>query len=123
MDRADAEVVGARRGAASTCSGVCVESADEQLGAGLRARRRDAAVVLADVHAVGARGAREVGPVVDDQQRARGVAELARDARRGEQVVVVGVLVAQLEDVDAALERRAQHVGQRPAAGRDPATK
>ena len=38
-------------------------------------------------------------------------------AATAQQLVVAGVLVAQLEDVDAAGQRRGQHVAQRPASG------
>ena len=82
-----------------------------------RARAATVAVVLADVHAVGAGGHGEVGPVVDDEQRAGLGAQLAgaRGARRASRRRAP--LVAQLEDVDAARERGGQDVGQRPAAG------
>jgi hypothetical protein len=54
--------------------------------------------------------------VVEDEQRPRLVAPVAGDRGGGEQLVAAGLLVAQLHDVDAAGERRAQHVGQGTAA-------
>ena len=90
---------------------------DDAAGADHGAGRGDVAVVLADVDAVGPRGDGEVGPVVDDEQRAGGGAQLAGRLRGGEELGVGRVLVAQLEDVDPAAQCRTQHVGQRPAAG------
>ena len=66
--------------------------------------------------AVGAGGRDEVGTVVEDQQRTGVVAQAARDRGRGEQLVVARRLVAQLHDVDAAGERRDEHVGELAAA-------
>ena len=95
---------------------------DERVGPDELARRlRDRRVVLADVHAVGAGGRDEVGAVVEDEQRAGGVAALrGRHGGRGEQLVVGGVLVAQLDDVDAAAQRgaRARRRSGRPPGAR-----
>ena len=58
-------------------------------------------VVLADVHAVGAHGECDVGPVVHDERNPE-VGALLREARRCvEDHPVVVVLVTQLHDVDA----------------------
>ncbi len=76
----------------------------------------DRPVLLADVDAVGAGSDREVRAVVEHEQRAGRVAQRARLRRSGEQLVVAGRLVAQLEDVDAAAQRGLEHLGQRPAA-------
>ena len=64
----------------------------QQFCAGLVARRGDERVVLTDVDAVCARRSRKIRAVVDDQQRARGIAEPARNAGRREQLVVARVL-------------------------------
>ena len=70
-----------------------------------RAGRGGRAVVLPDVHAVGGARVDEVGPVVEDEQRAVRVGGGAERARRRDQPVVVERLVAQLHDVDAAAQR------------------
>ena len=115
MDGPDAEVVGAVRMRAVHLRRAVRRAADQRAGPGELARAGDRHVVLADVRAVGAGRDDEVGAVVEDEERARGGAELARDRGRGEQVVVRGVLLAQLEDVDAARERGPEDVGERPA--------
>ena len=81
-----------------------------------RAGSRDGAVVLADVNAVGAGLQRQVGAVVEDEQRSSGRAELARDRCVGQQLCRLRALVAQLEDVDAAAQRR--RAARRPASDR-----
>ena len=92
--------------------------ADERALAGPRARGRGRHVVLADVAAVGAGPRREVGAVVDDEQRAGVVAQPPGDGGAGQQLVGARRLVAQLHDVDAAGERRGEHVGECAPAGR-----
>ena len=62
------------------------------------------------MHAVGAGRDREVGPVVQDEERAVLVAQRAEGRGGGEDLVVGRVLLAQLEHVHAARERLAQHV-------------
>ena len=86
------------------------------IGAGLRDRH----VVLPDVDAVGARGDREVRPVVDEQQRAGRRAERPGLGGRGQDLLVAGVLLAQLHEVDAAAQRGLQHLGQGAPAGAAP---
>ncbi len=82
-----------------------------------RADLGDGHVVLADVHAVGADLARDERAVVDDQQRADALAQRARGVGDGRELVVAELLVAQLHDVDAAGDGRADHVGELAAAG------
>ncbi len=114
---ADGDVVDVeRRGGVGLCDAVRGQ-ADQAVGPDDRARRGHGLVVLADVDAVGAGRHREVGPVVEHEQRARVVAQRAGLGRDAQQLVVAGELVAQLEDVDAAGQRRGQHVAQRPASG------
>jgi NAD(P)H-hydrate repair Nnr-like enzyme with NAD(P)H-hydrate epimerase domain len=69
------------------------------------------------VHAVGARGRDEVGPVVEHEGRARLVAQRAGDGGAAQDGLVVAALLAQLEDVDALGQRGPQDVGERAAAG------
>jgi hypothetical protein len=65
-------------------------------------------VVLADVHAVGAARRDEVRPVVEQEQRAVLVGRGAELARGLDEAVVAEGLVAQLDEIDAAAQRRAQ---------------
>ena len=89
----------------------------EQVGADESRAPRDRHVVLADVHAVGAAGEREVGPVVHDEQRAVLVAQRrAAHAPARTSSSSRRVLVAQLHDVHAAAQRR------RPTAAAAPAS-
>ena len=81
---------------------------DEQLAA---AGLGDRHVVLADVHAVGAGGERQVGPVVEPEERAVCVARRAEPLGGGQQLGVGRGRIAQLHHVHAALERGAQQVG------------
>ena len=67
-------------------------------------------VVLADVHAVRGARDRQLGPVVDDEQRVVGVAQAPEDAPGAHDLALVAVLLAQLHDVDARLQRRAQQL-------------
>ena len=82
-----------------------------------RPRGGDRLVVLADVHAVRVRGRGEIRAVVDEEQRARRLAEPLRLLGRREQLVVARRLVPKLEQVDPAGERRGQDVRQRTTAG------
>ena len=65
-------------------------------------------VVLAEVDAVGVADAGEVGIVVDDEEGAVGVAEPAEGAGRAGDRVLVELLLAELDDVGAAGQRRLQ---------------
>jgi hypothetical protein len=91
--------------------------ADEDVGPDDLTRLGHRRVVLADVHAVGAGGRGDVGPVVDDEQRPRLRAQVAGDRARGQQRVVGRRLVAQLEQVGAARKGGLQNLGQRSPAG------
>ena len=73
--------------------------------------------------AVGARRDGEVGAVVDEEQRTGRRAERPRLGRGGEDLLVAGVLRAQLDEVDAASQRGLQHLGQGAPAGRVPVTR
>jgi hypothetical protein len=65
-------------------------------------------VVLSQVHAVGIARPGEIRVVVDDEQGAVGVAEAAEGLRRAFDLVPAQRLLAQLDDVDAAAQRRPQ---------------
>ncbi len=82
--------------------------ADERPGAGELAGRGDGGVVLADVDAVGAELGGELGPVVEDEEGARVGGGVAEEAGGGAQGRVRRVLVAELDQVGAAGERRAE---------------
>ena len=79
-DRADADVVDPL-GVGDLLLGVGRE-ADDRVGAEDLAGLGDRDVVLADVDPVGVAGAGQAGIVVDDEQRAVGVAEAAKGLRR-----------------------------------------
>ncbi len=51
------------------------------------------------------------------KQRAETLAQGARGVGHGDELFVAELLVAQLHDVDAAGDRRADHLGQRAPAG------
>ena len=82
----------------------CVERPTIASGPTTRAGGGGRAVVLADVDAVGAAGGDEVGPVVEDEERAVRVGGGPELARRRDQGVVAERLVAQLDDVGAAAQ-------------------
>ena len=95
--------------------------ADQPAGADDVAGDRQRQVVLAEVQHVGARGAGDVGPVVDGEQRAvpprrvgehleRG--EFAARLQRAELLLAGRALVAQLDDVDAARQRGVGELGE-----------
>ena len=93
--------------AASNCSGECVESPTSAPGPACGAGLCDGRVVLADVNAVGAAGLDELGVIVEEEQRAvlvRGAAE--RLGQRDELLGAARRLLAQLDHVDSASERR-----------------
>ena len=108
-DRSHAQLVGLRRQRRVELLGRVGRQPDQQVGAELLARLGHGHVVLAEVHAVGACRAREVGPVVQPEQRAVLVAERAEAGRRAQDLLVGRVLVAQLDHVDPAAQRGAEH--------------
>ena len=75
--------------AASNCSGEWVDSPISRSGPSCSRASPTGIVVLAEVHAVGAAVAREVGPVVEPEQRAVLVAERAEARRRAQDLLVV----------------------------------
>ena len=93
---------------ASSCSGEWVESPISRSSPDLLAHGGHGVVVLAHVHAVGAGRQRQVGPVVDPQQRAVAVARGAPARGHRQQRVVGQRLVAQLEHVHTARQRGVQ---------------
>ena len=97
--------------------GKCVETPTRAPSPASARASSTPAVLLADVAAVGARRRHEVRAVVEDQQRPRVVAEAPRDRRGREQLVVGRGLVAQLDDVDAALQRPGEDVLKRASRG------
>ena len=108
-DRSHAQLVGLRGERRVELLGRVGRQPDQQVGAELLARLGHGHVVLAEVHAVGAGRAREVGPVVEPEQRAVLVAERAEAGRRTQDLLVGRVLVAQLDHVDPAAQRGAEH--------------
>ena len=101
--------------AASNCAGEWVESPTSAAGPGGRARLGDRHVVLADVDAVGAAGLDQVGPVVEEEERpVTSAARAKRLATRDQLLGAARRLLAQLDHVDAAAQRR---VEQRPRVG------
>ena len=69
--------------------------------------------------AVGVAGPRQVGVVVDDEEGAVGVAEAAEGLRRALDLVPAQLLLAQLDDVDAAAQGGVeQRFGVAPAGHR-----
>ena len=116
-DRADTDVVdGALGGGRDLLLGVRGE-ADDRVGPKELARLLDRAVVLAEVDAVGVTGAGQVGVVVDDEEGAVGVADAAEVRGGPLDLRPSQLLLAQLEDIDAAAERRTHHRFGVPAAG------
>ena len=96
-------------------------AADQRSGPDDVAGDRQREVVLPEVQHVGAGGPGDVGPVVDRQQRAvaaRGVgehlerSELVARLQRSELLLARRALVAQLDDVDPAGQRRVGEFGQ-----------
>ena len=73
-----------------------------------RPRVLDRGVVLADVDPVGVAGARQVGVVVDDEERRVVVGEATEGDAGAFDLRPPELLLAQLDDVDAAAERGAQ---------------
>jgi hypothetical protein len=69
------------------------------------------------VHAVGGAGDRELGLVVDDEERVVGVAKTAKDAPRLDYIAIVRGFLAQLDDVDAGLKCRPQDLFRLLTAG------
>ena len=107
-DRADADVVDRPLvGRGDLLLGVGRE-ADDRVGPEQLARRLGRGVVLADVDAVGVAGAGQVGIVVDDEEGAVGVADAAEGRGGALDLRPAQLLLAQLHDVDAAAQRRAQ---------------
>ena len=92
---------------------------DDHLVADDLARPGDRQVVLAEVQHVRARGERDVGAVVDGEQRAVPRAGLRKHLERGQLVArlerAVGALVAELDDVDPAGERGVGELREVPA--------
>src|SRR5665811_1680552 len=114
---ADADVIhGSLGGGLQLRLGVGGE-ADDRVRAEDLARLLDRHVVLAEVDAVGADALRQPGIVVDDEQGRVGVAEAAEGPGRAHDLVAAELLLAQLHDVGAAAERRAQQRFRLAAAG------
>ena len=79
--------------------------ADQALVADDRAGLLDRQVVLPEVDAVGPRCECKLGIVVQEEEHVRLVAESACGVRRSFELSAAGLFVAELEDVDAAVER------------------
>ena len=102
--------------AAAVSAALCVERPIEHVVADDLAGPGDRQVVLAEVQHVGAGGERDVGAVVDGEQRAVPGAGVGEHLERGELVArlerAVGALVAQLDDVDPAGQRGVGELGE-----------
>ena len=97
---------------------------DDGVGAEDPSRHRRREVVLAEVDAVGARREGHVRPVVHDEQRAVPIGGIPEHRGVAEQVAGLGVLVAELHDVDAGRKNRVEEVGKvRPSARDDVQTR
>src|SRR6185369_8700561 len=81
---------------------------DDRLRAEQLPRLGGGHVVLPDVDTVGVAGPGQLGVVVDDEEGAVGVAEAAVGERRQLDLAARRLLLPQLDDVDAAGQRRAQ---------------
>ncbi len=108
MDGSDADVVGPGRHRRVDLLGAVGREADEPLVAYLGSGLWHRGIVLADVDAVGVDCRGQIRSVVEDEQRAVLGAQGAKAPAGDEDLLVVGVLAAQLHDVDAALEGGAQ---------------
>ena len=115
MDGTDRDVVHA--GGRVDLLGGVRGAADQPVVAHDRSRLIDRQVVLAEMHAVGAGGDRQVGTVVEHEERAGLVAARAERAGGAQDLVLRRVLLAQLHDVHAAGQRRRQQVIRVAAAG------
>ena len=118
VHRSDADVVDVRRavgrgphGRVDLTGGVGGEP-DEHVGADDLAHLGYGHVGLPNVDTVGAHGGGDVGAVVEDEQRAVGVARVGRHARGFGEELVLQVLLAQLNHVDAAGDRGGEEVAQ-----------
>ena len=98
----DADVVDGRLGGGGDLLLGVGREADDRLRAEQLAGLGRRGVVLADVDAVGVAGAGQLGVVVDDEEGAVGVAEAAEGERRQLDLAPRQLLLAQLDDVDAA---------------------
>ena len=109
-DRTHAQLVGLRAQAGVELLGRVGRQPDQQVGPDTAAHLGHRLVVLAHVDAVGPTLEREVGAVVEPEERIVLVADRAKASRRAQDRLVVGVLVAQLHHVHAAAQRGGQHV-------------
>jgi hypothetical protein len=66
---------------------------------------------LADVHAVGAAPFDEIRAVVQDEERAVVVTGAPERCGRDDEILVGEILVAKLDDVDAAAQRCVEQIG------------
>ena len=82
--------------------------ADDRVGAEGGAGFGDGEVVLADVEAVGVAGVGELGVVVDDEQGAVGVGDAAEGGAGALDLAAGEGLLAELDDVGAAVEGGAE---------------
>ena len=83
---------------------------EQPIGPDERPRLRDRHVAAADVNAVGAARLDEIRPVVEDEERAVLHARGSERLGGGDERVVVELLVAELDDVDPATQRRLEDV-------------
>ena len=90
--------------------GAVGRKADDPVGADGRPGVGHRDVVLADVDAVRAGRLDQIGSVVEDEQRAVLRRRSGEPASGGDDLVVVGVLHPQLDDVHAAAQHRAQEL-------------
>ena len=92
--------------------------ADQRTRPGALPRLGDRGVILADMCAVGPAGGDQVGPVVEDEQRAVLPRSPPKRSRQLDQPLVASLLLlAHLDDVDAAAKRRVEQRPRVRAAG------
>ena len=106
-----------RSSAAAICSAEWVETPMIASGPSSSRAAATEASSCADVDPVGVAGARQVGVVVDDEEGAVGVGDAAVGVGGAFDLRPPELLLAQLDDVDAAAERRPQQRFQVAAAG------
>jgi glycine oxidase len=116
--RTDADVVDERgsvcglgHGEIDLGGGVCRES-DEHLRTDDPACLGHGRVLLADVHAVGAYRGGDIGAIVEDEQRAVGIADIGGDACGFGEELVLEMLLAQLHHIDATGYRLSEELAQ-----------
>ena len=111
MHRAHAQVVGLGSGAGELIGRVRRQP-DQHVLAHESADERWRQVALPHVDAIGAAGERNVGAVVDEEQRLVSFGRLAKRLSAAQQVPGLGILLPQLDHVRAGIKDLIQESGQ-----------